>query len=132
MPKPDASIREATAEYPSARVFDVGINERLPLPQLGVLALQNVFGMTGMFVFPGLLGRAFQLTDPQIAYLYGMTFMTCGIITILQSVLLLRLPVAQGPYAGSFGALLFAREMHKRGVFNNLLFDEAELHEEFA
>jgi xanthine/uracil permease len=106
IPKSGASIREAAADSPSARVFDVGINERLPLPQLAVLALQNVFGMTGMFVFPGLLGRAFHLSDPQIAYLYGMTFMACGIITILQSVLLLRLPIAQGPYAGSFGALL--------------------------
>ena len=116
MAKSGASIREATAENPSARVFDVGINERLPLPQLAVLALQSVFGMTGMFVFPGLLGRAFHLTDPQIAYLYGMTFMTCGIITILQSVLLLRLPVAQGPYAGNFGALLTVGHLQSGGL----------------
>lgn len=105
MPQPGASTRNGIEE-PPARVFEVGINERLPLSQLAVLALQNVFGMTGMFVFPGLLGRAFHLPDAQIAYLYGMTFMACGIITILQSVLLLRLPIAQGPYAGSFGALL--------------------------
>ncbi len=116
MPKPGASTREATAEQSSARIFDVGINERLPLSQLAVLALQNVFGMTGMFVFPGLLGRAFQLSDPQISYLYGMTFMACGIITILQSVLLLRLPIAQGPYAGSFGALLTVGHLQAGGL----------------
>ncbi|MFM0496978.1 solute carrier family 23 protein [Paraburkholderia caledonica] len=106
MPKPGASTRDATADIAPAGVFDIGINGRLPLPQLAVLALQNVFGMTGMFVFPGILGRAFHLADEQIAYLYGMTFIACGIITILQSVLLLRLPIVQGPYAGSFGALL--------------------------
>ncbi len=97
MPKPGASTREANAAISPGRAFDMGINERLPLPQLVVLALQNVFGMTGMFVFPGILGRAFHLADAQIAYLYGMTFMACGIITILQSVLLLRLPIAQAP-----------------------------------
>lgn len=116
MPKPGASVGEATTEQPSARIFDVGINERLPLSQLAVLALQNVFGMTGMFVFPGLLGRAFHLSDPQISYLYGMTFMACGIITILQSVLLLRLPIAQGPYAGSFGALLTVGHLQSGGL----------------
>ncbi|MPW22220.1 hypothetical protein GCT13_36685 [Paraburkholderia sp. CNPSo 3157] len=116
IPKPGAAIREAAAEHASARVFDVGINERLPLSQLVVLALQNVFGMTGMFVFPGILGRAFHLSDPQIAYLYGTTFMSCGIITILQSVLLLRLPVAQGPYAGSFGALLTVGHLQSGGL----------------
>ena len=86
--------------------FDIGINEKLPLGQGLVLGLQNVFGMTGMFVFPGLLGRAFALSPEQIAYLYGMSFATCGIITVLQSVLLLRLPIVQGPYAGNFAALL--------------------------
>ncbi len=116
MPDSGASSRDATAEASPARIFDVGINERLPLPQLAVLALQNVFGMTGMFVFPGLLGRAFHLSDPQIAYLYGMTFIACGVITILQSVLLLRLPVAQGPYAGSFGALLAVGHLQSGGL----------------
>jgi xanthine/uracil permease len=99
-----------------ARIFDVGINEKLPRSQLAVLGLQNVFGMTGMFVFPGILGRSFHLADAQIAYLYGMTFMVCGIITILQSVLLLRLPIAQGPYAGSFGALLAVGHLQAGGL----------------
>jgi xanthine/uracil permease len=98
------------------RVFDVGINERLPFSQLAVLGVQNVFGMTGMFVFPGILGRAFHLPDEQIAYLYGMTFMVCGIITILQSVLFLRLPIAQGPYAGSFGALMTVGHLQAGGL----------------
>ena len=116
MSKHGASARHGAAEDPPGKVFEVGINGRLPLSQLVVLALQNVFGMTGMFVFPGILGRAFHLPDAQIAYLYGMTFMACGIITILQSVLLLRLPVAQGPYAGSFGALLTVGHLQSGGL----------------
>src|ERR1700739_2080036 len=95
----------STNEMTSAAAFDVGINERLPAGQLTILGLQHVFGMTGMFVFPGLLGRSFNLTADRIAYLYGMTFVVCGIITVLQSVWLLRLPVVQGTYARNFAAM---------------------------
>ena len=99
-----------------SRAFDVGINDRLPLGQLLVLGLQHVFGMTGMFVFPGLLGRSFNLPAERIAYLYGMTFVVCGLITILQSVWLLRLPVVQGTYAGNFAALLAVGHMQSGGL----------------
>jgi xanthine/uracil permease len=87
-------------------IFDVGINEKLPPLQLLALGLQNIFGMPGMFVFPGLFGRAFNLPVDQIAYLYGMTFIVSGITTVLQSAFLLRLPIMQGPFAGSFAALI--------------------------
>ncbi len=97
-------------------IFEVGINDRLPPGQALVLGLQNIFGMTGMFVFPGLLGRSFDLSAEQIAYLYGMAFAVCGIITILQSVLLLRLPIVQGPYAGNFAALLAVGHMQGAGL----------------
>jgi xanthine/uracil permease len=102
---------------PSAhRVFDVGIHDSLPLGQLLILGLQNIFGMAGMFVFPGLLGRSFNLPPERIAYLYGMTFAVCGVITILQSVLLLRLPIIQGPYAGNFAALLAVGHLQGGGL----------------
>jgi xanthine/uracil permease len=94
------------AAAPAEKVFDIGIDERLSYDQLLILGLQNIFGMTGMFVFPGILGRSFNLPPEQIAYLYGMTFLVCGFVTILQSALLLRLPIIQGPYAGSFASML--------------------------
>jgi xanthine/uracil permease len=96
--------------------FDVGIDERLPLAQLLMLGLQHVFGMTGMFVFPGLLGRSFNLSAERIAYLYGMSFVVCGLITVLQSVWLLRLPIVQGTYAGNFAALLAVGHMQSGGL----------------
>jgi xanthine/uracil permease len=95
-----------TAVQTEKRVFDVGINEPLPPLQLVALGLQNIFGMAGMFVFPGLFGRAFNLPIDQIAYLYGMTFIVSGVTTALQGAFLLRLPIMQGPYAGSFAALI--------------------------
>lgn len=108
----NASMKEAAAPG----IFDVGINDSLPLGQLLVLGLQNVFGMTGMFVFPALLGRSFNLPLERIAYLYGMTFAVCGVITILQSVLLLRLPIIQGPYAGNFAALVAVGHLQGGGL----------------
>ena len=51
----------------NVKIFDVGVNDHLPASQLLILGLQNVFGMTGMFVFPGLLGRSFELQANQIA-----------------------------------------------------------------
>ena len=106
----------STYEITSGGAFDVGINDRLPLGQLLVLGLQHVFGMTGMFVFPGLLGRSFNLPAERIAYLYGMSFVVCGLITVLQSVWLLRLPVVQGTYAGNFAALLAVGHMQSGGL----------------
>jgi xanthine/uracil permease len=110
------SAHTPIADVPAARVFDVGVNDSLPPAQLFVLGLQNVFGMTGMFVFPGLLGRSFNLPPEKIAYLYGMTFAVCGVITVLQSVLLLRLPIIQGPYAGSFAALIAVGHLQGGGL----------------
>ncbi len=98
------AANEATAVEP--QTFDVGIDQTLPFSQLAVLAFQNIFGMTGMFVFPGLFGRAFQMPNDEIAYIYGMTFLVSGFVTVFQSVGFLRLPIVQGPYVGSFLGLL--------------------------
>ena len=106
----------ADSHVADAGVFDVGIDEKLRFGQLLMLGLQNVFGMTGMFVFPGLLGRSFGLPVDQIAYLYGMSFMVCGLTTVLQSVGLLRLPITQGPYAGNFAALLAVGHLKDGGL----------------
>jgi xanthine/uracil permease len=100
------ALATPTQATETTQVFDVRVNENLPFGQLAILAFQFVFGMTGMFVFPGLLGRSMNLPPEQIAYLYGMAFIVCGVITIFQSVLLLRLPITQGPYSGNFAALL--------------------------
>ena len=62
--------------------------------------------MAGLLIFPALIGTAFKLSPSDTAYLYGVTFMTSGLVVILQSVFLLRLPIVQGPYAGSLAALL--------------------------
>lgn len=110
------SKKKIASQHGSEVVFDVGIDETLSHGQTLILGLQNIFGMTGMFVFPGILGRSFQLEPQQIAYLYGMTFVICGLITILQSIPPLRLPIVQGPYAGSFATLLAVGHLQDGGL----------------
>jgi xanthine/uracil permease len=110
------AINASTNEASPRDIFDVGINDSLPPVQLLILGLQNVFGMTGMFVFPGILGRSFNLPPEKIAYLYGMTFAVCGVITVFQSVFLLRLPIIQGPYGGSFAALISVGHLQNGGL----------------
>jgi xanthine/uracil permease len=92
-------------------IFDVGIHQRMNVGELIGLGLQNILGMTGMFIFPGLIGLAYHLPPTSIAYLYGVTFVTSGLVTVMQSVVLLRLPIIQGPYAGTFAALLVVGHM---------------------
>jgi xanthine/uracil permease len=87
-------------------IFEIGIHDPLPFGQLVMLGFQNIFGMIGMFIFPGVLGQALHLPVEQIAYLYGMTFVVSGLVTVGQSVFILRLPIVHGPYVGSFTALL--------------------------
>src|SRR5437763_1829463 len=105
----DTAVPDRTAAAPhdaQATAFDVGLNGKLPLGQLIVFGFQNIFGMIGMFVFPGILGQAMHLPLEQIAYLYGMTFMISGLVTTAQAVWILKLPIVHGPYVGSFTALL--------------------------
>lgn len=105
-----ASVPAASSE------FDVGIHEGLPLGHLVMIGLQNVFGMTGMFVFPSLFGRAFDMPLDRIAYLYGMTFLVSGVTTCLQAIGPLRLPIVQGPYVGSFVGLMVLGHLPGAGL----------------
>lgn len=106
------SRTDAAAAQAHRKVFDVGIDDRVPVGSAIGLGVQNILGMAGLLIFPALLGVAFHLSPSDAAYLYGVTFMTSGLVVILQSVFLLRLPVIQGPYAGTLAALLAVGHQH--------------------
>lgn len=86
--------------------LDVGVHERVGLGTAVGIGFQNILCLAGLFLFPGLLGSTFQLSPADTAYLYGITFMTSGLVVIFQAVFLLRLPIVQGPFAGVFAAVL--------------------------
>ena len=87
-------------------MFDVLPGERVPAKDSILMGLQNVFVMTGIFVFPSLMGKSFGLPVGTVANLYSGTFIGCGVTTILIAGLFGRAPLVAGPYAGVFAALL--------------------------
>ncbi len=101
---------------PQSGVFDVGIHGKLPVSQALMLGFQHIFGMIGMFVFPGVMGNALHLSPEQTAYLYGMTFMVAGFVTACQALLILKLPIVHGPYVGSFTALMVLGQLPDAGL----------------
>lgn len=94
------------AESTDHAIFDVGVNEKLPLRDLVPMGFQNVFVMTGIFVFPGIMGRSFNLPDATVASLYAAMFIGCGLTTLLIAGVFGRMPLVSGPYAGIFTALI--------------------------
>jgi xanthine/uracil permease len=100
------SARTDTRVEQAPPIFDVGIDDRVPMTTALGLGVQNILGMAGLLIFPALIRTTFHLSSHDTAYLYGITFMTSGLVVILQSVLLLRLPIIQGPYAGTLATLL--------------------------
>jgi xanthine/uracil permease len=95
-----------SASHAKALSFDVGVNVRVPLKDALLMGFQNVFVMTGIFVFPGIMGKTLHLPLDTVAYLYAVTFVSCGITSLLIATLLGRMPLVAGPYAGIFTALL--------------------------
>jgi len=86
--------------------LDVGIEDRLPLGRTAVFGFQHLLALTGIWVFPILIGQVLNLTTQQVSYIVQASFFTVGIVTVLQSSRILKLPVVQGPTAGFFIAVM--------------------------
>jgi len=112
----------AGAAPQSENGIEVGVNQRTGLLSTIGLGFQHILGLAGLLLFPALVGKSFHLPPQQVAYLYGITFMTSGVVVILQAVGLLRLPVVQAPFAGIFAALLVVGHQTGLGTaFGSLL-----------
>lgn len=90
------------------QVLQVGIEEKLSFGGNLTYGLQHLLALTGIFLFPVLIGQSLGLESSVIGYMIQACFLTTGIVTILQSGRMLRLPVVQGPTAAFFVAVLSA------------------------
>ncbi|MEQ9860949.1 purine/pyrimidine permease [Pectobacterium cacticida] len=88
------------------QTLSVGIEDKLPRLQTIMFALQHLLALTGIWVFPVVIGSALNLSSQQTGMMVQACFFTTGIVTILQSGRLLRLPVVQGPTAAFMVAVL--------------------------
>ncbi|TFV56072.1 hypothetical protein E4P41_16225 [Geodermatophilus sp. DF01-2] len=90
----------------SPTVLKVGFDEKLPAARTGLFGLQHLLALTGIWIFPVLIGQALELTQVEVSYIVQGCFLLTGLVTILQSSRLLKLPIVQGPTAVFFVAIV--------------------------
>ncbi len=96
--------------------FSINIEEQFPVGKLAVFAFQHVLALTGIWIFPVLIGQALQLATAQVGIIIQACFLTTGIVTILQSSRMLRLPVVQGPTVVFFVVLIAGAKIFGLGT----------------
>jgi xanthine/uracil permease len=81
--------------------FSIGVEERLAPRQALAYGLQHLMALTGIWIFPSLAGQMLHLDTAEVGRLIQACFLTAGLVTILQSGALLKLPIVQGPRRSS-------------------------------
>lgn len=80
-------------------------DDRLPIGKAALLGLQHVLAMD-VYVVPFIIASALALSVSDSAIVIQSAFIAAGIATLIQSQLLVRLPVVQGPSYIPIGAVL--------------------------
>ena len=102
-----------TSDIPT---LTVGFDEKLNAPRTALFGMQHILALTGIWLFPALIGQALDLSHQQTGWLtQGCLFMT-GLITVLQSSRLLRLPIVQGPTAAFMLAIIATGTTYNLGT----------------
>lgn len=96
--------------------FSIDIEEKFPPRKLAIFALQHVLALTGIWIFPVLIGQALRLDTARVGIIVQACFLTTGIVTILQSSRMLRLPVVQGPTVVFFVVLIAGANIYGLGT----------------
>ncbi len=97
-------------------VMSVGFDESLPAPRTLLFGTQHLLALTGIWLFPGIIGASLGLSQGDIGLITQGCFLMTGVITILQSSRILRLPIVQGPTAAFMVALIAAGTSHGLGT----------------
>ncbi|MFD0849734.1 uracil-xanthine permease family protein [Sphingosinicella xenopeptidilytica] len=96
--------------------FAIDIEQKLPPRQLMLFAFQHLLALTGIWIFPVLIGQALNLSTVEVGTIIQACFLTTGLVTILQSGRMLRLPVVQGPTAVFFVVLVAGAHSYGLGA----------------
>ncbi|MCI1254277.1 MAG: purine/pyrimidine permease [Bifidobacterium tibiigranuli] len=94
----------------------VGFNDKLSPGRTLLFAVQHIFGLTGIFLFPVVIGTSLKLQTTQTSMILQACFLMTGIVTVLQSSRILKLPIVQGPTAAFMVAIISAGAAHGLGV----------------
>ena len=103
------SPTDATAPAPvpaPVPVLSVGFDEKLPPARTALFGVQHLLALTGIWVFPSIIGTSLRLSAQEVAWMIQACFLLTGVVTILQSSRVLRLPIVQGPTAAFMVAII--------------------------
>ncbi|MBF7014865.1 solute carrier family 23 protein [Novosphingobium resinovorum] len=81
----------------SAPALEVGFEDRIGFAPTLFFAAQHLLALTGVWVFPSIIGTILGLSLIQTSHIVQACLFTTGVVTLLQSGRMLRLPVVQGP-----------------------------------
>lgn len=101
-------MSESTRQRSPRRILSIGFDERLPPGRTGLFGVQHILALTGIWLFPSIIGAALDLEAKQVGWITQGCFFMTGLITILQSSRILRLPIVQGPTAAFMVAIIAA------------------------
>ena len=86
--------------------FKAGFDDRVPWHRAFFYGGQHLLALTGLWVFPASLGAALALEQRDVAYVIQGCFLLAGLVTVLSSSRILKLPIVQGPTAAILVALI--------------------------
>lgn len=89
-------------------ILSVGFEDRPPAARTALFGMQHVLALTGIWLFPSIIGSALDLGQHEVAWIVQGCFFMTGLVTILQSGRFLRLPIVQGPTAVFMVAIIGA------------------------
>ncbi|NTW72704.1 MAG: purine/pyrimidine permease, partial [Eubacteriaceae bacterium] len=99
----------------------IGINEKLSIGQALFLGLQSVLACN-LFLGPVVIIGILAMDVEHATTLIAMTFLACGIATVIQSGIFLKYPIIQGMSFATIGAVLaIAAKSDFATVFGSLI-----------
>ncbi|MCE0768601.1 purine/pyrimidine permease [Pseudonocardia kujensis] len=103
-------------EQPTTSFLSVGFDTKLPLARTSLFGMQHLLALSGIWLIPGMIGAALDLETRAIAWLVQGSLLLSGLVTILQSSRVLRLPIVQGPSVAFMVAIIAIGSIHGLGT----------------
>lgn len=83
----------------------IGANDKVPVVEAGLLGLQHVLAMD-VYVPPLIIAGLLSMSTAQTSGFLQVAFLACGIGTLLQTSIFMKMPMSQGPSYVPIGAIV--------------------------
>ncbi len=98
------------------KVYDIGIEDKPGFLRRSIYGMQHLVSLSGIWILPVLLGISLNLNRTDVGGIIQSCFLLAGLVTMLQSARVLRLPIATGPSSSYFVGLIAIGSVHGLGA----------------